>query len=185
MSRSIAKQQTTALPATALAATALPVVGALVLSAILGGPALAQGNAAHALWEDRCAQCHGPAGDLARKHLSVVEGELVGSKPEQNLREFLQNHHAAGADSSPSVYEMLLTQAGIEARFQSECTACHATAVDLVRRHLVMRDGIMYGRTSRQPLARFLIGHRNLVAEKDVPYFLELLRVVETQVDAQ
>lgn len=164
---------------------ALHVLGALMLVTSCAGPVWAQAVGPHVHWETRCAQCHGPVGDFARKRLSVVDAELRGSEPKRDLREFLRGHHVSSANVSTSLYEMLLTQAGTEARFQAECRACHGNAVDLVHRHYVVKEGVAYGRTSGSRLDKYLLKHRNLITEEDVPYFLELLRSVRTDLDPE
>ena len=137
----------------------------------------------HRSWDDRCAECHGHAGEFARKHLRVHDGVLVGHHERRDLRQFMQNHYAAGADIE-AIYEMLLAQASTEARFKSECGGCHAKASDLVRTNVLRRDGMLFGRSSGKPLAMLLRGHGGL-REVDVPFFVQLLDRIEAEVNPQ
>ena len=101
----------------------------------------------HRSWDDRCTECHDHAGQFARKHLRVRDGILEGRHEQRDLRQFMQNHYAAGADVE-AIYDMLLAQASTEARFKSECGGCHAKASDLVRTNVLHRNGILSGRSS-------------------------------------
>ena len=137
----------------------------------------------HRSWDDRCAECHGHAGEFARKHLRVRDGILEGYHEQRDLRQFMHNHYAAGADVE-AIYDMLLAQASTEARFKSECGGCHAKASDLVRTNVVRSDGMLSGRSSGKPLTMFLQGHGGL-REDDVPFFVQLLDRIEAEVNPQ
>jgi hypothetical protein len=72
-----------------------------VLACALAVAALASaaaGTDLHRLWDDRCAECHGHAGDFARKHLLLVDGTLQGRSIERELHQFLANHYPGDAD---------------------------------------------------------------------------------------
>jgi hypothetical protein len=71
----------------------------------------------HWLWDDRCAACHGHAGDFTRKFLNVSGGELQGPHHVNDLRRFLHNHYLAGNEVE-AIYNMLLAQAINQARFK-------------------------------------------------------------------
>lgn len=135
----------------------------------------------HRLWEDRCADCHGHAGDFARAHLQVVAGRLQGRHPERDLRVFLHNHYPPDGDID-ALYAMLLAQTGNAARFKTQCSGCHGSAAEFVRTALERRDGVLFGRGSGQPLAEFLKGHRRLSAE-EAAFFSELLERVAREVE--
>ena len=79
----------------------------------------------HWLWDDRCAACHGHAGDFARKFLSVSSGELQGPHHVHDLRRFLHNHYLAGNEVD-AVYNMLLAQANNQARFNRPTPDLHS-----------------------------------------------------------
>ena len=134
----------------------------------------------HRLWEDRCADCHGEAGDFARRSLAVEDGKLLGAHPERELRRFLQNHYLKNNEID-AVYAMLLAQAGSRPRFRERCTPCHERAAQLARESLLRRDGVLYTRGTRQQLEEFMQGHISLSVE-EVEFFVRLLERVEGEV---
>ena len=134
----------------------------------------------HWLWDDRCAACHGHAGNFARKFLSVSSGELQGQHHVHDLRRFLHNHYLAGNEVD-AVYDMLFAQANNQARYQGECVSCHNTAAKFVRNSLGLRDGVLYSRNSGRPVSRFLDHHMELNLN-DVEFFTNLLTRVAHEV---
>ena len=160
-------------------------LGALTIAASLVTQAHSQEIAPHAIWKDRCTQCHGPVGGFARKSLRTFNGDLEASRSGQALRDFLRGHHLPSEEVSHAVYEMLRKQTDTEPRFKSQCSACHGNAANLVRMHFVDKEGVAYGRTSGDRLDKYLVGHRNLIAEADVPFFIELLRSIQSEDKAQ
>ncbi len=153
---------------------------AMLAVAVLMAPAAgAAGIDLHRMWDDRCAGCHGHAGDFARK-LTVSDGELQGRHHVHDLRLFLRNHYPADSEVD-AVYNMLLAQASNEAKFRSECSACHGTAAEFVRSALELRDGVLHARASGRPVLQFLSEHRQLGAA-DVQAFAQLLTRVAGEV---
>ena len=153
----------------------------LFASMLLAMPAVrASGTDLHWLWDDRCAACHGHAGDFSRKSLSVSSGKLQGRHYVHDLRLFLNNHYLAGNEVD-AVYNMLLAQANNQARFKVECTSCHDTAAKFVRNSLELRDGALYSRNSGRPVRQFLDHHMGLNPD-DVEYFMNLLTRVAHEV---
>lgn len=134
----------------------------------------------HRLWEDRCADCHGEAGDFARRFLSVQGDALQGAHPDRELRRFLQNHYLKNNEID-GVYTMLLAQAGSDPRFKERCTPCHAKAAQLARESLIRRDGVLYTRGTRRPLDDFMQQHAALPAG-EAAFFAGLLERVEREV---
>lgn len=158
-----------------------PGAGIAVLAALLMLPAAgASGLDLHWLWEDRCADCHGHAGDFARNFLGVSNGELQGRHHVHDLRRFLHNHYLAGHEVD-AVYAMLFAQANNQARFRDECSSCHENAASFVRNSLLLRGGVLYGRASGQPVRDFLEHHRKL-APDDVDFFTNVLMRVANEV---
>ena len=135
----------------------------------------------HHLWEDRCEDCHGHAGEFARHFLSVADGTLHGQHPDRDLRLFLRNHYLAGSHQVDAVYSMLLAQASSQAQFQAKCGTCHGKAAQFARESLVRRDGTLYGRHSERPLNEFLQQHRRLEVD-EIAFFVKLLIRVEREV---
>ena len=136
--------------------------GLMWVTAVLATPAIgAPGIDLHWLWDDRCAECHGHAGDFARKFLRVSGGRLQGRHHVDDLYGFLHNHYLAGNEVD-SVYNMLLAQANSQARFKVECAGCHDTAAAFVRNALELRNGVLYSRNSGRSVRDFLNHHRGL-----------------------
>jgi len=151
-----------------------------VLAALVVPSARAAGIDLHWLWDDRCADCHGHAGDFARRFLSVSEGRLQGWHHVNDLRRFLHNHYLS-ANEVDAVYAMLLAQAASQARFRQECAHCHDSAAGLVRTSLELRDGILISRRSGRPVRGFLEHHRGLKSD-DVDFFVKLLTRVSNEI---
>jgi hypothetical protein len=158
-----------------------PETSIVLVAAVLAMSAVrASGIDLHWLWDDRCAACHGHAGDFSRKFLSVSSGELQGPHHVHDLRRFLHNHYLAGNEVD-AVYNMLLAQANNQARFKNECASCHDTAAMFVRHSLELRDGVLYSRNSGRPVIRFLNHHMELNPD-DVEFFINLLTRVAHEV---
>ena len=155
----------------------------LVASALVISAFRASAIDLHWLWDDRCADCHGHAGDFSRNFLSVYGGELQGRHHIHDLHLFLNNHYLAGNEVN-AVYNMLLAQATNQARFKSECVSCHDTAASFVRSSLELRDSVLYSRNSGRPIRSFLDHHRGLNAD-DVAFFMNLLTRVAHEVYQQ
>lgn len=134
----------------------------------------------HQLWDDRCAICHGHAGEFARNFLHVTGGELQGRHYVHDLRRFLHNHYLS-SNEVDAVYEMLLAQATNQARFRDECGDCHESAAKLVRDTMVLDGGVLYSRASRTPVRTFLHHHRDL-EPNDVDFFMKVLTRVAHEV---
>jgi len=153
----------------------------VLVAALLAMPvAVAAGLDLHWLWDDRCAACHGHAGDFARRFLADSGGELQGQHHIHDLRRFLHNHYLAGNEVD-AVYNMLLAQAHGQARFKGECASCHGTAAALVRDSLELRNGVLCSRNSGRPLRRFP-GHRVEESPDDVDFFVNLLTRVAHEI---
>jgi hypothetical protein len=153
----------------------------IALVAILTTPVVeTAGLDLHWLWEDRCAECHGHAGQFSRKFLVVYNGELQGRHHIHDLRRFLHNHYLVNTEVD-AVYNMLLAQANTLPRFKNECSSCHQGASSFVRKTLELRDGSLYSRKSGQLVQRFLEHHRGLDAE-DIEFYTQLLMRVAHEV---
>lgn len=150
-------------------------------AAILMTPvARAAGIDLHQLWDDRCFECHGHAGEFARRSLSVSNGELQGRHHIHDLRRFLHSHYLADSEVD-ATFNMLLSQASNQARFKSACSGCHDTAAKFVRRSTEFKAGVLYARESGQVVRDFLEQHRNLKSD-DVEFFTILLTRVADEV---
>lgn len=135
----------------------------------------------HRLWDDRCAECHGHAGDFARRSLNAAGIELQGHHHVHDLRRFLHNHYLAHSEVD-AVYSMLLSQAGTQARFRAECSQCHDTAAEFVRTSLELHGDVLVSRDSGRPIrSRFLEQHSELNPD-DVEFFLGVLTRVAREI---
>jgi len=157
-------------------------IGCILLLGTLSSTCLAASDRIdlHALWDDRCAECHGHSGDFARRFLLISDGRLQGRHHVDNLQLFLSRHYSTAAQS-PAIYAMLQAQTATPPLFRQQCSRCHGSAASLVRSTVILRDGILFGRGSGQSLQQFLSSHRNLGAEEIDFYHRLLTRVaIET-----
>lgn len=135
----------------------------------------------HAFWDQRCAECHGHAGDFARRHLSARNGTLIGAHHATNLKSFLGQHHM-GPGLVDDIYAMLLAQVQTAPLYQRKCIACHETASELVRGELEQRDGRLTGKKTGQPVADFLKSHGRLMPD-EVPMIVEVLERIFREIN--
>lgn len=151
-------------------------IGVLLLTTRAG----ATGMDLHWLWDNRCAECHGHSAEFARKFLQVKNDRLQGRHHDENFRLFLRNHYVS-TNEVDAVYEMLLAQVRTEPRFKRECGNCHGQASTFVRRAMLLQNGVLISRESRQPIRRFMADHRGLQAD-DIEFFVNLLTRVAGEV---
>jgi hypothetical protein len=134
----------------------------------------------HWLWENRCVDCHGHAGEFAREFLTDANGELQGRHHVHDLRHFMQNHYL-NADEVDAVYNMLLAQTRTQARFKNECSRCHGSAATFVRQSLKLRDGQLTSLQSGRSIRKYLATHQDL-KPNDVEFFVKQLTRVANEV---
>ena len=132
----------------------------------------ARGLDLHALWDDRCAECHGHSAEFARKYLTITGGLLQGRHHKLDLHKFLE-HHYPPAGEVDSIYQMLLAQTNTPPRFSSECANCHKNAADFLRNSMVLKDGELTIRKSGASLQQFMQSHRNL-SQDDIEFYMGL-----------
>jgi len=125
------------------------------------------------LWDDSCADCHGHSGDFARRFLQISDGRLQGRHHVDNLPLFISQHYTTAAQA-PAIYAMLQAQTATPPLYQQHCSRCHGSAASLVRRSVILRDGVLLCSRSGQPLHPFLSSHRNLNAQ-DANFYHRLL----------
>ncbi len=151
-------------------------IGVLLLSAKTG----ATGIDLHWMWDNRCAECHGHSAEFARNFLQVKNDRLQGRHHVENFRLFLRNHYVSTSEAD-AVYEMLLAQVRTEPRFKLECSYCHGQASTFVRSTMLLQNGVLISRGSKQPISRFMDDHRGLSAD-DIEFFVNLLTRVADEV---
>jgi hypothetical protein len=127
----------------------------------------------HAYWDGRCNDCHGHAGEFARRFLTVQDGKLQGRHHVDNLAQFLSNHYLA-EDLVEPVSKMLAAQVASQPRFKEQCGRCHENGAALARESLMMKDGVLVSRQTGRPIATFLRSHARTRVE-DVPFFVDVL----------
>ena len=131
-------------------------------------------------WDNRCEECHGEADQFARKFLWAVDGQLQGRHHIDNLRLFMRNHYLP-KHKIDAFYDMLLAQANNPIRFESECSSCHSSAEEFVRRSIVIKAGELTGLESGIPVRDFLQTHRGL-QQADVEFYTRLFTRVQNDI---
>ncbi len=126
----------------------------------------------NAFWENRCAECHGPAGPFARTHLHLEDDKLAGRR-NRDLERFLALHEA-GAAESEAIYAMLLAQIQTAPAYEQKCAGCHESAAEFAKASLEVRNGVFFGRKRAQPLADILKRHGKLTAD-EIPVVVDVL----------
>lgn len=136
----------------------------------------------HQFWDQRCHECHGHAGDFARRHLKVEKGELVGPHHRgEGLKSFM-GRHEMGPQQVDDIYAMLLAQAATQPVYQQKCAGCHQSAAELARASLARRDDVVVIRGSGRPLSELLQWHGKLSPE-EIPVVLNSLARVLGEVE--
>lgn len=124
-------------------------------------------------WDNRCEECHGEADEFARKFLWAIDGQLQGQHHIDDLRLYMRNHYIP-KHLIDEIYNMLLAQANTLARFKSECSSCHSSAEEFIRRSIVNKAGVLRGVESGISVREFLETHQDL-QQADVEFFTRLL----------
>lgn len=157
----------------------------LVLAALVAGAtgAMGQGLDPHRIYEESCARCHAPhAGDFVWDGLGESGGVLTGARSGRPVAAYLMSGHGG---LSPDEAEALLAHfrqvRNSGGAFMEKCRICHATAVELVRGHLIIDNGALTGRYTGRDIATFLTGHGRLTPQQAVDMLDVLTRVATTQ----
>jgi hypothetical protein len=130
----------------------------------------------HAFWDGRCLECHGHAGDFARRHMTVENGTLLGRHHRRDLIEFL-GRHEMGPELAPALYQMLLAQAKTQPRFEQKCAGCHGSAAEFVRSSIDRQASSLVSKRSGRAVADILKNHGGLSAEDQASMITTLDRV--------
>jgi hypothetical protein len=156
----------------------LGVMCLLVLSVAVSVAAPADADL-HAYWDQRCSDCHGHAGDFARRFLRVEAGRLVGAHHRDDLAGFLRNHYLTDSLVSP-VSAMLAAQVATTPVFRDKCGGCHGSAAEFARKSLAVREGVLVGAKSGRKVADYLASHGGL-APADIPGVVDSLARVRSE----
>jgi len=124
-------------------------------------------------WDSRCEECHGEADEFAQKFLWAIDGQLQGQHHIDNLRLYMRNHYIP-KHLIDEIYNMLLAQANSPARYKRECSSCHNSAEEFIKRALFIKAGELMGVESGIPVREFLKTHQGL-QQTDVEFFTKLL----------
>ena len=131
---------------------------------------------ARAAWDSRCEECHGDPDKFAAKYLWIIDGQLQGRHHVEDLRLFLGNHSLPDHLIDP-LRTMLSEHASTLARFTDECSECHGTPENFVRKSIVTQGRELIGVMTSTAVAEYLETHREL-NEEDAKFFTRLLRRV-------
>ena len=134
-------------------------------------------DVARAAWDNRCEECHGDPDKFSAKYLWIIEGQLQGRHHVDDLRLFVGNHYAP-EHLLDGMLEMLSERASTLARFTDECSECHGTPEDFVRKSIVTQGRDMIGVMTSTAVGEYLESHRDL-SEDDAEFFTLLLKRVE------
>lgn len=136
--------------------------GLAVLAGLAAAPAVAQQADLHALFETRCAQCHGHAGDFARASLTLGPEGVTGRRG-RPLPGFLARHGGGvSAAEADALVAMFARQIAAGPVYRNRCTICHDRAYEFARLKLILHDGALFGRYSGREIGPFLDGHARL-----------------------
>ncbi len=147
-------------------------LAAMVLPSARAAPDL------HAYWDTRCRECHGDSAAFARSTLRVEDGRLLGRHHTEGLATFLRQHYL-NDDLVAPVIQMLQAQATTPPVFKEKCAGCHGSASSFARESLQMRDGVLTGRDSGQPVRDYLRRHGKLTPAQIGPMVATLERVLD------
>lgn len=129
-------------------------------------------------WDSRCEECHSDVDDFARKFLWAIDGQLQGQHHIDDLRLFMGNHYLP-KHIFEAFYDMLLAKANSPARFKSECSSCHSSAEEFIRKSIIIRFGELRGVETGMAVPEFLQTHQGL-QKADIEFFTRLLtRVID------
>jgi hypothetical protein len=134
----------------------------VLVAGLLCGGARAQQTDLHRLFEARCQQCHGHAGDFARDSLKLGPDGVTGSRG-QPLDRFLTRHGGGvPADDIAPLLAMFGRQIASGPVYGDRCRMCHDRAHEFAGAKLILNDGVLTGRYSARPVGPFLTGHARL-----------------------
>jgi len=124
-------------------------------------------------WDSRCEECHGESDKFARKFLWAIDGQLQGQHHIDDLRLFIKNHYIP-KHLRDRIYDMLLALANSPVRFKGECSSCHNSAEEFIRRSIHIKSGQLKGAESGIPVSEYLKTHQGL-EQDDAEFFTKLL----------
>lgn len=118
----------------------------------------------HAIYEQRCAQCHEPhARELARQSLQLDNGRVVIRSSSAPLELFLQRHpRGLAPEDAAALLKHFSAMLKTGFLYQDKCVTCHERASTLARLRLFERDGVIQGRYTYRDISEFLRNHGRL-----------------------
>jgi hypothetical protein len=136
----------------------------------------------HEHWDQRCESCHGHAAAFARRFLRIENGHLAGSHHNGDLNVFLHNHYLNQELIVP-VTNMLQAQAVSQPLFKEKCANCHGTASEFARASLLIKDGVLIGKSKGRKVTDFLKSHCRLKPD-EIQTIVDSLTRVRNEVSA-
>lgn len=137
----------------------------------------------HAVYEQKCADCHEDhARSFADQHLLVKDNRVIGKRRSRDLEDFLIKGHGRlePAEVRPLVAH-LKSVVGADGLYEKKCRICHEPAVDFARIKLIMKEGKLLGRYSGRDIAEFMIDHGRVSQEEHAIIMDALKRQLATQ----
>ena len=132
----------------------------------------------HALFEERCAGCHGHAGGFARETLVLEAGALRGRESGRAIAPFLRTHRGGlSAEETALFTAVFVEQIESGGLFLERCAVCHRRARGLVKGHLILEEGRLRGRYSGYDTRAFLEGHGRATAKEAALLYDALLGI--------
>ena len=146
---------------------------AVATTILFTAAATARAEDAHALFESRCATCHGPhAGAFARESLVLDEHVPRGRESGAPVAGFLLRHAGGqSAETADLLTEMFRLQLSAGGVYERRCRICHDRARDLARHTLILRQDTLAGRYTGRDIHAFLQDHGRLASSEIEPLF--------------
>lgn len=138
--------------------------GVLLAAALAHG---APGADFHRIFEERCASCHGHAGEFVRGALTERDGTLESLRTGRPVSEILTSHAGGLEPDKVALFvEVFTAQLRSGGFYRERCDICHGRAREFARLRLIVREGRLTGRYSGRDIEAFLPGHARMTAEE-------------------
>jgi len=144
----------------------------VLLAGIILNAAMPDGRAGerdpHAVYETACARCHSPhAAEFFRERLIPDGDAVVIGRNREEFEAFLSGGHVPLSQKRvASLMDLAARVVQEPPLYGQKCRICHAPAVMLARRELLLRDGRLVGRYTGREIAGFLSAHGRLHGEE-------------------
>ncbi|MDU8911613.1 hypothetical protein [Aestuariicoccus sp. MJ-SS9] len=120
----------------------------------------------HAVFEERCLECHGHMGPFVEDHLRLENDVLTGAAT-PDLAAFLRQHEGGlNTDELAVFLQTAEQQIRAEGFFRERCALCHDRARVFVRKKMIVKDGMLVDRYSGRNIGMFMRGHARITPEE-------------------